>query len=521
MKKILLAAMTIMTVSQLSAQTVQVTQQLQKLLVAETAITSLYVDKVDEVNLVESAIVSMLEELDPHSTYLTAKEVASSNEKLQGSFEGIGVQFNLVRDTMVVIQPVSGGPSEKVGIIAGDRIVSANDTMIAGVGITNTQITNILRGPKGSMVRLGVVRQGIDEVIHFEVVRDQIPINTIDASFMAAPGVGYIKISNFGATTVAEFETELEKLGENGLKSLIVDLQGNGGGYLGAAVGMGNEFLDRDCRILYTEGRSSRRTTYSAEGDGKYRKGELVILIDEYSASASEIVAGAVQDWDRGTVIGRRSYGKGLVQRPVEFPDGSMIRLTVAKYYTPSGRCIQKPYGSDIDYAHDIETRLLGGELVNADSIHFADSLRYSTLIDKRTVYGGGGIMPDIFVPMDTTRVTPWYRQVTAHGIVLQTSLDFVEHNRNELTRQYRNFDKFKKSFNASDELMDRLLKSAAEAGIEFNEDEFNQSARYLAVQLKALVARNLWTLNEYYNVLNELNPIYERALEYLADKGS
>ncbi|MBO4499340.1 MAG: S41 family peptidase [Bacteroidaceae bacterium] len=521
MKKFLLVAVAVMAVLRLSAQTTQVTQQLQKLLVAETAITNLYVDEVDEENLVESAIVSMLEELDPHSSYLNAKEVASSNEKLQGSFEGIGVQFNMVRDTMVVIQPISGGPSEKVGIVAGDRIVSADDTILAGVKMTNTQISSHLRGPKGSTVKLGVVRQGISDVIFFNVVRDQIPINTIDAAFMAAPGIGYIKISNFGAATVSEFETEFDKLSKNGLKSLIVDLQGNGGGYLGAAVGMGNEFLNKDCRIVYTEGRSSRRTVYSAEGNGKYRKGELVILMDEYSASASEIVAGAVQDWDRGTVIGRRSYGKGLVQRPVEFPDGSMIRLTVAKYYTPSGRCIQKPYGDDIDYAHDLETRLLGGELVNADSIHITDTLKYNTLVEKRTVYGGGGIMPDVFVPIDTTRATSWYRQVTARGIVLQVCLDYVDHNRVELMRQYKSFDKFKKGFDAGDELMDRLLKLAEESGIEFVEDEFEKSTKYLTVQLKALVARNLWSLNEYYNILNELNPIYNKALEFLAKKES
>lgn len=499
-----------------AAQTIQVDDQLQKLLIAESAITNLYVDKVNDSTIVEAGIRAMLKELDPHSTYLTSKEVQKSNEQLNGNFEGIGVQFNMVRDTLFIVQTIPDGPSEKVGIIAGDRIISSNDTVIAGVKMTNDRILSVLRGPKGSLARLGVIRQGVSGVIYFDVIRDVIPLNTVDASFMASPGIGYIKISSFGATTEKEFEEALKKLQKQGAESLILDLQENGGGYLGAAVSMANEFLDRNQRIVYTEGNAQSRMSYIAEGDGLFRDGRLVVLIDEYSASASEIVTGAVQDWDRATVIGRRSFGKGLVQRPVEFSDGSMIRLTVAKYFTPSGRCIQKPYGDDVDYGHDISERLKSGQLTNADSIHFADSLKYKTLVKGRTVYGGGGIMPDIFVPIDTTRMTQWYREVTARSCVLQASLKYVDTHRRELQRKYRDFVDFKNKFAVEQDILELVLKNAEECGIEFNQKQYEESLPIITVQLKALIARNLWAMSEYYSIVTALDPIYCKAVEYL-----
>ena len=345
--------------------------QIRKLVMAHSAVANLYVDEVDEAKMVETSIKAMLKELDPHSTYLTAKEVEKMNEPLQGNFEGIGVQFNMADDTLFVVQTVSKGPSEKVGILPGDRIVTVNDTTIAGVKMSREEIMKRLRGPKGSIVMLGVVRRGYDEQLVFRVTRDKIPVHTLDAAYMIAPKVGYIKICSFGATTHEEFISALTKLKAEKMQHLILDLQGNGGGYLKAAVEMASDFLQEGQQVVYTEGAKSPRQEFKAEGRGQFREGRLVVLIDEYSASAAEIVTGAVQDWDRGIVVGRRSFGKGIVQRPIPMPDGSMIRLTIARYHTPSGRCIQKPYGEDIDYRKDLVDRLNKGELMHADSIHF------------------------------------------------------------------------------------------------------------------------------------------------------
>ena len=368
---------------------------LRKLQIAEMAVNNLYVDSVDEQKLVEDGIRGMIEKLDPHSSYLTAKEVKQANEPLQGNFEGIGVQFNMVEDTLLVIQPVGGGPSEKMGIVAGDRIVSVNDTAIAGVKMPREEIMRRLRGPKGTKVNLGIVRRGISDTLRFVITRDKIPVKSIDATYMIRPQVGYIRIGSFGATTHDEFCESLKKLKKQGMRSLILDLQENGGGYLHAAVNIAEEFLERDALIVYTQGRRTQRAEYKASGGGLFTKGKVIVLVDSYTASAAEIVSGAIQDHDRGIVVGRRTFGKGLVQRPIDLPDGSMIRLTIAHYYTPSGRCIQKPYekGNQKDYAEDMLHRLKSGELMSADSVHFADSLKYYTLNKHRLVYGGGGIM--------------------------------------------------------------------------------------------------------------------------------
>lgn len=493
---------------------------LRKLQVAELAITNLYVDSVDEQTLVEDGIRGMIEKLDPHSAYTTAKETKQLSEPLQGSFEGIGVQFNMVQDTLLVIQTVVGGPSEKVGILAGDRIVSVNDTAIAGVKMSKEEIMRRLRGPKGTKVRLGIVRRGIGEKLPFTVTRDKIPVKTIDAVYMIRPQVGYIRIGSFGATTYDEFMQGVDSLRSRGMKNLILDLQDNGGGYLQAAVQIANEFLQRGDMIVYTQGRSVPRQDFEARGNGKLTDGKVVVLINEYSASASEIVTGALQDQDRGLVVGRRSFGKGLVQRPIEFSDGSMIRLTVAHYYTPSGRCIQKPYvkGELREYAEDIEKRFKHGELYSADSIHFEDSLKCYTLRLHRAVYGGGGIMPDFFVPLDTTQYTYYHRRLAAKSIIINANLKYVDNNRKSLRRQYKSFDAFNQQFAIPESLIDEIRAEGEKQGVKPKDDaEWQQTLPQLRLQLKALVARDLWDMTEYFHVINEQNHIVQRAIDVMA----
>ena len=492
---------------------------LRKLQMAEVVINNLYVDSVDENKLAEDGIRGMLEKLDPHSSYSTPKEVKALNEPLQGSFEGIGVQFNMVDDTLLVIQPVVNGPSEKVGILAGDRIVSVNDTAIAGVKMARDEIMRRLRGPKGSKVLLGIVRRGISDKLSFTVTRDKIPVKTLDAYYLIRPGVGYIRIGSFGATTYDEFMTAVKDLQGKGMKDLIVDLQENGGGYLQTAVKIANEFLADHDLIVDTSGRASKRQEYRAQGNGKLMKGKVVVLVNEFSASAAEIVTGAIQDQDRGMVVGRRSFGKGLVQRPIPFDDGSMIRLTIAHYYTPSGRCIQKPYkkGDAQDYARDIENRLKHGEFTNADSIHFADSLKCYTLRKHRVVYGGGGIMPDYFVPLDTMKYTKFYRQLAAKNYIINTNLKYIDANRKQLKKQYTQFDKFLAGYEVPQEVVDTILAQAEKDKIKpKDKEELNKTLPFLRRQLKALVARDIWDMSQYYQIMNEDNDVVKKALEVI-----
>ena len=492
---------------------------LRKLQFAEIAINNLYVDSVNEKKLVEDAIRGMLDKLDPHSSYSTPEEVKTMNEPLNGNFEGIGVQFNMMQDTLMVIQPVTNGPSEKVGIIAGDRIVSVNDTAIAGVNMSKEEIMKRLRGPKGTKVRLGIIRSGIKDKLFFTVIRDKIPVKSVDAAYMIRPGIGYIRIGNFGAQTHEEFVASLEKLRLEGMQDLILDLQENGGGYLKAAVDIADEFLQRGDLIVYTDGRKTQRSEYRAHGNGKFADGKVVVLVDSYTASAAEIVTGAIQDHDRGMVVGRRTFGKGLVQRPIDMPDGSMIRLTVAHYYTPSGRCIQKPYtkGGGKDYAMDMVNRLKSGELTNADSIHFADSLKYETLRKHRTVYGGGGVMPDYYVPLDTTVYTRFHRELAAKSIVIQANLRYVDKNRKELHKRWQNFADFKENYEVPQKLVDDVLAEGVKQKIEPKDDaELEKTLPYLRLQLKALIARDLWDMSEYYSVFNERSEIVKKALEVI-----
>lgn len=487
-----------------------------KLQIAEMAIKGLYVDQVDEQKLVEDGIRGMLEKLDPHSAYSTAKETKAMNEPLQGSFDGIGVQFNMVQDTLLVIQPVLKGPSEKVGILAGDRIVAVNDTAIAGVKMSKEEIMKRLRGPRGTKVKLTIVRRGIKDKLVFMVTRDKIPVKTIDAYYMIRPQVGYIRIGSFGATTYDEFMEAVDKLKKQGMHDLVLDLQENGGGYLIAAVRIANEFLKKNDLIVYTKGLRTERQDYKADGTGRLLEGKVVALINEYTASAAEIVTGALQDQDRGWVVGRRSFGKGLVQRPIEFSDGSMIRLTIAHYYTPSGRCIQKPYkkGENLDYAMDIEKRFEHGELYSADSIHFADSLKYQTLRQHRTVYGGGGIMPDYFVPLDTTLTTRFHRQLLAHSFIINANLSYVDAHRKELKKRYPTFDTFLRDFEVPQSVIDNIVAEAAKQNVKpKDEAELKATMPALRAQLKALVARDLWDMSEYFHIINERNAIVKKAL--------
>ena len=492
---------------------------MRKIVLAEMAITNLYVDSVDEKKLAEDGIRGMIEQLDPHSSYSTAKETKEMNEPLQGSFEGIGVQFNMVKDTLLVIQPVVNGPSERVGILAGDRIVSVNDTAIAGVKMSKEDIMKRLRGAKGSKVRLGIVRRGIAGILKFTVVRDKIPVKTLDAAYMIRPHVGYIRIGSFGVTTYNEFMKAVETLKASGMKDLILDLQENGGGYLMAAVQIANEFLHNSDLIVYTQGRKVPRQDYCADGSGRLLDGKVFVLINEYTASAAEIVTGAIQDQDRGTVVGRRSFGKGLVQRPIDLPDGSMIRLTIAHYFTPSGRCIQKPYkkGDAIDYAMDIEKRFEHGELYSADSIHFADSLKYYTLRKHRVVYGGGGIMPDVFVPLDTTQYTKFLRQMAARSYIINANLKYIDVNRKQLKKQFATFNDFNARFEVPQSLIDDVIQAAEKDKIKpKDQQELQATLPQLRRQLKALIARDLWDMSEYFQVINETNPIVVKAVGLL-----
>lgn len=494
--------------------------QMRKLQTAEFAITQLYVDSVNEEKLVEDAIRGMLKELDPHSSYSTAAEVKKLNEPLVGNFEGIGVQFNMVEDTLMVIQPVSKGPSEKVGIMAGDRIINVNDTTIAGVNMSQDEIMKRLRGPKNSKVRLGVIRRNVPGELKFTVTRDKIPVTTLDAAFMITPTIGYIRLGSFGNTTEEETVLAIAKLKDLGMQKLILDLQDNGGGYLHASVAVASFFLKPGSLVVYTEGLNQRKQELKSHSMSLLQDMPLTILVNQNTASAAEIVTGAMQDYDRALIVGRRTFGKGLVQRPIDLPDGSMIRLTTARYYTPAGRCIQKPYekGESDAYRMDIVNRLEHGELSSADSIHVSDSLKYKTLVKGRTVYGGGGIIPDEFVPIDTTKTTPYHRALLRGSAFVQTTLKYIDSHREQLREQYPVFELFQRDFKVDDELLEILKSVGKTMNAEFNQEDYDKSKYYIDLQLKALIARDLWDMSEYYHVICDMDRTLQRALELMAD---
>ena len=476
-----------------------------------------YVDSVNENRLVEHAIAELLKDLDPHSSYLTKEEVAQLNEPLQGNFEGIGVSFNLLNDTIYIISPVAGGPSDKAGILSGDRLVRVDGKNVAGIGIGSDDVYAMLRGKKGSKVNVAILRRGSPELLEYEIIRDKIPIYSIDASYKVNDDIGYIKINRFSMTTLDEFANAMAKLKDEHVKDLILDLTGNGGGYLEVAIKMADQFLDNGKLILYTEGVNSPKKEYFATREGSFEKGHLVIMIDEGSASASEILTGAVQDWDRGIIVGRRSYGKGLVQKPLLLPDQSMIRLTVAKYYTPTGRLIQKPYNmSRDDYEKDLINRYNKGEFAHKDSIHLADSLKYYTLKNTRLVYGGGGIMPDYFVSIDTSFFSNYYHQVVRKRTLDQFVLEYVDHHRNDLLSQYNNIENFKGNFIVSDQLMQQFIQYSSAKGVAFDQKDFYISKDQLENLLKAYIARDIWSNSEFFEISNDRDPKFETAVTIL-----
>lgn len=495
-------------------------RQQQKLLMVENIVNNLYVDNVDEEKIVENAVRGILENLDPHSSYSTKEETTSSQETMQGSFSGIGIQFNMQKDTLYVVQTIAGGPSEKVGILPGDRFIAVDDSIIAGRKLKNTDIMKRLRGPKGTKVNIKVKRGSNAELLEFRITRDDIPLNSIDAVYMADGKTGYIRLSRFAATSYKEFKDAITKLKKQGMQQLILDLTDNGGGYMQIAAQIANEMLNRGNLIVYTQGRKSPRQNLNADGSGTFRTQKVVVMINQFSASASEILSGAVQDWDRGVVVGRRSFGKGLVQREFLLPDSSSFRLTIARYYTPSGRNIQKPYvkGDREDYDKDIIDRYNHGELQSADSIHFADSLKHTTLRLHRTVYGGGGIMPDVFVPLDTTQYTDYHRRLVAKGIIPQFALRYVDKNRADLKAQYPDAQKFIKEFVVTDEMLNNLVDAGKAEKVDFDKSQFAKSKEMLRTFVKAAIANDLFSTGAYFQIVNEQNDIYKEALSIIND---
>lgn len=497
------------------------TFQQRKLLNALADISNYYVDSISDKKLVEDAISGILKDLDPHSVYIPKDEVERVNEPLEGSFEGIGIQFQILDDTLLVVQTISGCPAEKVGVLPGDRIIYIGDKLVAGVKLQNSDVMKMLRGPKGSEVIVRIKRHDIRDLIDFKITRDKIPLYSVDADYMIGKDIGYIKINSFGSSTVEEFEKALDNLKKKGMKNLILSLQGNGGGYLNAAYELADEFLSKDKLIVFTKGLNQPKAVLTATAAGNFESGKLIVLVDEYSASASEILTGALQDWDRAIVVGRRTFGKGLVQRQFELIDGSMLRLTTARYYTPTGRCIQKSYKDGYDkYEMDIVNRYKRGELLHADSIHFPDSLKYHTLILKRTVYGGGGIMPDIFVPIDTTEITDYHRKIVAQGILNKVCVGYIDENRSLLKKKYPTFEKFKTSYSPDKALINKLIDEAEKDKIPFDAAQYKRSEPLIMLQIKALIARDLWDMNEYYQIMDAINEPLQKAIKIFETPG-
>ena len=481
-------------------------------------IENFYVDTTNLDKLTEEAIIAALKELDPHSAYISKKDVEKANEPLVGSFEGIGVTFQLIRDTITVISPTAGGPSEKVGIMAGDQIIKIDGEDAFGKKVDNEYVAKHLRGKKGSKVTVGVKRGSDKELIDFEIIRDKIPLNSINAAYMLDNHVGYIKLDRFAQESVQEFKEAFAKLQAQGMESLIFDLRGNTGGYLNTAIELVDQFVTEGKLIVYQEGLHQPRQEWRSTKSGLYTTGKLVVLIDEGSASASEIFSGAMQDHDRGVVIGRRSFGKGLVQRPFNLPDGSQIRLTTSRYHTPSGRCIQRPYENGVEEYHkEMTKRLEHGEYFHADSIHFPDSLKYKT-DGGRTVYGGGGIMPDIFIPVDTSFNSKLYTNLVRKGAMNRFTTDYALKHRDDIKAEYGDFMRFNKEFEVGQDLVDGLKKAAEEAKVQWDDEQFKRSEKFILLQMKALIARNVWETQQYYQVMAKEDTGVLKALEIIGN---
>ncbi len=475
------------------------------------------VDSLTSELVTESAIVGMLNKLDPHSIYIPKKEVDAMNAPLKGNFEGVGVRFQIMVDTILVVNPIPGGPSEKVGILAGDKFIEVDGEKVAGIGISNSGVRDRLLGNKGTIVKVKMLREG-EGLLDFVIERDKIPIYSMDASFMVAPNVGYIKLNNFSATTIEEFEKGLKKLRGEGMKDLVLDLQGNGGGYLITAIDLADHFLKDPRLVVYTKGRSANRKDYETRKHDAFEEGRLIVLVDESSASASEIVSGAIQDWDRGLVVGRRSFGKGLVQRPVPLPDGSSVRLTMSRYYTPSGRCIQKSYKDGTDaYRKEKYTRRITGEAFSSDSIAIVDSLKFTTRINSRVVYGGGGITPDVFVPLDTTNSSKYFGQLLRKGVFSNFALKYVNKNREALAADYPYFKDFMANFDP-ESLIDKFIAEGEKSELEFDEEGYEKAKQLIHVRLKADIAQDMWGGEKFYETISSLNTALQKAIYILQE---
>jgi carboxyl-terminal processing protease len=475
-------------------------------------IESSYVDSVNRNDLVETAIPAMLKKLDPHSVYIPAKDLARANEPIQGNFEGIGISFSLLTDTILVISTIPGGPSEKLGLLPGDKILYVNDSLVAGRNIGEEKVMGLLKGPRGTIVKVKILRKGSKELIPFEITRDKIPMYSVDVDYMVNDNTGYLRINNFSMTTFDDFMKAFRDLKSKGMTKLILDLRGNSGGIMEAAIDIANQFLKEGQLIVYTKGRTQPRSEAKATGKGEFETGDLVVLIDEWSASASEILAGAIQDNDRGTIIGRRSFGKGLVQEPIPFADGSGMRLTIARYYTPTGRSIQKPYNNGFDkYYDDLNTRYIHREFEVSDSIHFSDSLKFTTPGGK-TVYGGGGIMPDKFVPVDTSGVSPYFLKV--RSLIYRFALKYTESNREQLKKFTESGEM--ENFLDKQTLIDQFVKYAANNGIKKDPAGLKISEKIIHTQLKAYIARNILENRGFYPIWEEIDTTLKYAIDFL-----
>lgn len=474
-----------------------------------------YVDTLSVSALEEKAINGFLEKLDPHSVYITPEEFHAANDPLLGSFEGIGVQFRIERDTVVVINPIAGGPSERQGIRAGDRIVKVDDVGIAGIKISNNDVMRKLKGPKGTEVKVSIFRRDTPGLVDYTITRDVIPTYSLDVAYMAGHGIGYIRLNNFSATTGEETSEAIRNLLDQGMKKLILDLRGNGGGYLKAAVDVADEFLPKGQLIVYTEGMHHRREVAYATSRGSFEQGEMVVLVDEGTASSAEIVAGAIQDHDRGTVIGRRTFGKGLVQEPRDFKDGSSLRLTVARYYTPTGRCIQRPYSNGLEMYHgDFYQRMVNGELEHPDSVKFPDSLKYRTPAGK-IVYGGGGIMPDIFIPVERDTALVYYNLNINKGNIYQFAFDYTDRNRRRLAI-YRTASDFISKFRITDDVYKDFIRYAGENGVKRPAKYAEASDHRIRTMLKAYIGRNVYDNDAFFPLMNSIDPGYLKAVDFL-----
>lgn len=519
--KIYISIISLFIVSSTFAQQDDKVASVRKFNEVMTYVNNMYVDDVQNEMLTDAAIVALMEKLDPHSTYISKEDVDDANERINGNFVGIGIRFQILKDTLNVVATIPGGPSEKLGILAGDKIVMIEEESVAGVGLKNSQVREKLLGDKGTKVSVSIKRKNKPTPLDFTITRDVIPVNSVDAAYMLTEETGYIKLNTFSRSSHEEVVEGIKKLKKLGMKNLIFDLQGNGGGLLYAAKYLGDEFLSDDKLIVYSEGRAQPRMDLNSEEKGLWEKGRLILLTDEYSASASEILSGAVQDWDRGLVVGRRTYGKGLVQRPIDLSDGSQIRLTIARYYTPSGRFIQKPYDDVDSYRKDLLNRYEHGEFMSQDSIQFPDSLKHKTLLTKRTVYGGGGIMPDYFVPLDTTGISDYFTSIVRGGHLNTYTLTYVNDNRLDINEKYPTFEKFKTDFKMDKAFMDDFFRYVEKEDPEltFDEEGYKESEDILKLRIKAMFAQNLWGYSEFYQIYNDSNEILQKALEIIESK--